>query len=76
MAQYTPHGAGVVDQHSSLRTTTAGVFIGDDGLMVLEIEDQHRFHTAREYAEIAMSLEGFRKLRDLMTSAIARAEGE
>jgi hypothetical protein len=72
--RYTEVGAGITDAHSPRRTTMAGVMVGTDGLMLLEIEEDTRGHAVRNYAEVAMSLAGFRALRDLMTAAILQAE--
>jgi len=71
---YTPVGLGITDVHGHKNTTLAGVFTGDNGLMLLEIEEERYGHATREYAEVAMSLTGFRALRDLMTQAINRVD--
>lgn len=76
MATYTAAGAGIEDKHSPFRTTLAGICTGTDGLCILEVEEtnKHRAPSAREYAEVALSLTGARQLRALLDTAITRLE--
>ena len=75
MPTYTTIGAGIVDEHSPYRTTLVGVSIGSTGLCILEVEEQHRLRpTTREYAEVALSLNGARQLRAELDAAIRRLE--
>jgi hypothetical protein len=68
---YTEAGPGIIDAHSPGRETSAGVHVGTNDLIVLEIEETKLGQTAREYAEVAFSLAGATRLRNLLTLAIA-----
>ena len=71
---YAEVGSGI-SEHRDRRTTYAGVMVGSDGLCVLEVEEQRDDNrNVREYAEISLSLDGARKLRDLLSLAIVRID--
>ena len=72
---YTAVGQPITDVHTAGCTTFIGIHRGSDGLLVLEVEEHLQDRPlVREYAEVFFSLDGFRRLRDLITAAIAQAE--
>lgn len=71
---YPEAGPGIIDAHSPGRETTAGVFTGPDGLILVEIEETKLGRRVPQYAQVSMSVAGARLLRDLLSAAITNVE--
>jgi hypothetical protein len=74
MVAYRSIGS-IDDQPVPRRTTLAGVYLGSDGLIVLEVEETREGSAVREYAEVPLTFAGAVKLRDLLAGAIKQAGG-
>lgn len=70
-------GPGILDRPVVGRETLAGVLVGNDRTIILEVEEQrlpNRPSEPREYAEVPFTIAGATKLRDALDNAIRMAQ--